>query len=128
MEHNGTGRPTILVVDDDPDIARMLVRMLSRLVPTAHVHAVLSGAQALDVLQAQRTDVVLTDLQMPGMDGTQVLQSVKARWPTTRVIVMSASAANALRQMAQAVQADAYLVKPFSGDEVAQALLPLLGG
>jgi two-component system, response regulator YesN len=127
MEHDGTKPPMILVVDDEFDVGDMLVRLIRRLVPTATVGAVLSAVQAIDVLLVQGTDVVFTDLRMPGMDGVQLTQIIKTRWPTTRVIIFSGSTEQALREIAQTVQADAYLVKPFSRDELATVLLPLLG-
>jgi two-component system response regulator YesN len=127
MEHDGTKPPMILVVDDEFDVGDMLVRLIRRLVPTATVGAVLSAVQAIDVLLVQGTDVVFTDLRMPGMDGVQLTQIIKTRWPTTRVIIFSGSTEQALRDLAQTVQADAYLVKPFSRDELATVLLPLLG-
>ena len=128
MEQDGTEPPAILIVDDDSAVGSMLVRMIGRLLPAATVGTVLSAAQALEVLLVQRTDVVLTDLRMPDMDGAQLTQMIKARWPTTRVIIISASADQILEQIARAVQADAYLAKPFSRDELAKVLFPLLGG
>jgi CheY-like chemotaxis protein len=126
MEHDGTEPPIILVVDDEPDIGDVMVRMIRRLLPTATVGAVLSAAQALEVLLVQRTDVVLTDLQMPDMDGAQLTRIIKTRWPTIRVIIFSGSTDAQLREVAQTVQADAYLAKPFSRDQLAAVLLPLL--
>ena len=126
MEQDGTEPLTILIVDDEPTVGMVLVRMIGRLLPAAAVSAVLSAAQALDVLLLQPADIVLTDLRMPEMDGAQLTQIIKTRWPTTRVILISASADQVLRQIAQSVQADAYLIKPFSRSELAEALLPLL--
>jgi two-component system response regulator YesN len=126
MEGDGTAPPVILIVDDEAEIGTILVRQIRRLLPAAVIGAVLSAAQALEVLLVQPTDVVLTDLRMPDMDGAQLTQLIKTRWPTTRVIIFSGSTEEALRQVMQAVQADAYLVKPFSRDELAAALLPLL--
>jgi CheY-like chemotaxis protein len=74
----------------------------------------------------QRTNVVLTDLFMPEMSGAQFAVIIKARWPTTRVIILSESAERALGETARTVQADAYLVKPFSRDELTKVLMPLL--
>ena len=126
MEYDGTEAPTILVVDDEMELGNMLVRTIRRLVPAAVVGAALSARQAIDVLLTQRTDLVLTDLWMPDMDGAQLAQVVKTRWPTTRVIIFSGSTKQALVEITQTVQADAYLLKPFSRDELAAVLLPLL--
>ena len=126
MEYDGTEQPTILIVDDEMELGTMLVRTIRRLVPAAVVGAVLSATQAIDVLLTQRTDLVLTDLWMPDMDGAQLAQVVKTRWPTTRVIIFSGSTEQALDEIMQTVHADAYLLKPFSRDELAAVLLPLL--
>ena len=126
MQQDGTEPPAILIVDDEVDLGDVMVRMIRRLVPTATVGAVLSAAQAIEVLLVQKTDVVLTDLRMPGIDGAQLTQIIKTRWPTIRVIIFSGSTEQALGETARAVQADAYLVKPFSRDELAKVLLPLL--
>jgi two-component system, response regulator YesN len=126
MEQDGTEPPAILIVDDEFDISDVMKRMIHRLVPAAVVGCALSALQAIEVLMVQRMDVVLTDLRMPDMDGAQLTQIIKTRWPTTRVIVFSGSTDQALRKIAQVVQADAYLPKPFSRAELAVVLLPLL--
>jgi two-component system, response regulator YesN len=126
MERDGTEPPTILVVDDEVEVGDMMVRMIRRLLLASTVGAVLSAVQAIDVLLVQGTDVVLTDLRMPGMDGAQLTQIIKTRWPTTRVIIFSGSTDQALNEVTRRVQADAYLTKPFSRDELAAVLLPLL--
>jgi two-component system response regulator YesN len=127
MEQDGTEPPVILIVDDEVDIGEVMVRMIRRLLPAAVVGAVLGAAQAIEVLLVQRTDVVLTDLRMPDMGGAQLAQIIKTRWPATRVIIFSGSTEEVLSEIAQQVQADAYLVKPFSRAELAKVLLPLLG-
>ena len=126
MEHHGTEPATILIVDDEAAIGDMMVRMIRRLLPDAIVGAVLSAPQAIEVLNAQQIDVVLTDLRMPEIDGAQLTLLIKARWPQTRVVIISGSTAQAVERVMQAVRADAFLVKPFSRGELAQVLLPLL--
>jgi CheY-like chemotaxis protein len=127
MEHHGTEPATILIVDDEAAIGDMMVRMIRRLLPDVIVGAVLSAPQAIEVLNAQQIDVVLTDLRMPEIDGAQLTLLIKARWPQTRVVIISGSTAQALERVMRAVRADAFLVKPFSRGELAQVLLPLLG-
>jgi CheY-like chemotaxis protein len=128
MEHNGAEPPAILVVDDEFDVSDMLVRLIRHLVPTATVSAVLSAAQAIAVLNVQRIDVVCTDVQMPDMSGAELTGLIKTRWPHTRVILLSGSTKLSLRDVERAVQADAYLAKPFSRVELAAVLFPLLEG
>jgi two-component system, response regulator YesN len=126
MQQDGTKPPAILVVDDEVDIGDVMVRMIRRLVPKATVGAVLSGSQAIEVLMVQPIDVVFTDVRMPGMSGADLTRLIKERWPQTRVVIFSGSPDLSLRDIARIVQADAYLTKPFSRDEMAKVLLPLL--
>jgi CheY-like chemotaxis protein len=126
MERDGTEAPAILVVDDEADIGDVMVRMIHRLVPAATVGAVLSAPQALEVLLTQRIDVVFTDLFMPEMSGAQLALIIKSRWSQTHVVIFSGSPDLSLREIAERVQADAYLAKPFSRAELAAVLLPLL--
>jgi CheY-like chemotaxis protein len=103
----------------------MLARMIGRCVPGAVISVVVSGAQAIEMLLRRPADVVLTDLRMPGMGGLQLTETIKTRWPATRVVPVTATAESDLRPGAQSVQADAHLVKPFSS---AQMLAELLRG
>jgi two-component system response regulator FlrC len=80
-------RARILVAEDDPAMQRLLQRIL---VDAGHeVVTVADGLAAVARLE-QPFDVVLTDMRMPGADGTQVLQFVRRRWPATPVIVITA--------------------------------------
>jgi two-component system, response regulator YesN len=127
MDEDAAAQPAILIVDDDPTVGDVIGRMVRRAIRGAKVRVVASGAQALDVLTAQPIALVLTDLRMPGMDGAQLTQAIKARWPTAKVVLISGSTDQLLSQVAQAVQADGYLLKPFSRAELASVLQPLLG-
>ena len=104
---------TILIVDDDPNNRDMLQRRVTR---DGH-HAVLaaSGAQALAQVRQQPIDLILLDVMMPGMDGDEVLQHLKAdvHWRDIPVLMISA-----LDQTASVVRciemgAEDYLPKPF---------------
>jgi two-component system, response regulator YesN len=128
MANLGVAPLTILVVDDEPDVGDVVGRMVKRLLPAADVRVVANAAQALDALTAQPVDVVLTDLWMPVMDGAQLAQTIKARWPTIRVVLISGSSERVLDQAAQAAQADSYLLKPFSRAELATVLQQALKG
>src|SRR5690606_15614176 len=80
----------ILVVDDEPNICRLLQRSLGRLgydVVTAG-----SVPEALDTLEGSRFDLVLTDLRLPGPSGLDLLVEVRTRAPGTRTMLMSAHA------------------------------------
>jgi len=79
---------SILVVDDDPGVRESVAEILRqeqcRVVPAA------DGLQALDALQRQTFDLVLSDVVMPGMDGYELYLRTRERWPDTVVVLMTA--------------------------------------
>ena len=99
----------ILVVDDHRELRETLALILQD--EGYHVTTAGNGRQALAILEENRPDLVLTDLEMPLLDGEGLLQQVRERAPGQAVVVMSGRGA-ALRA-ARTVAADAYLEKPF---------------
>lgn len=71
--------PTVLCVDDEPNILSALRRSLRP--EGVRVLTADSGAEALQVLQADKVDVIISDMRMPGMDGAQLLAQVNEHWP-----------------------------------------------
>jgi DNA-binding response OmpR family regulator len=104
-----------LVVDDDNDIGEMV-----RLALTDEGYEVVfvqNGAAALDIAQEDRFDVILLDMRMPVMDGWSFAQAYRARpGPQAPVIVVTAARDAAGR--AAEIDADGYLAKPFSLEEL----------
>jgi two-component system NtrC family sensor kinase len=77
----------ILLIDDEPDILRVLSRSLQA---DGHdVSTALNGAEGLKVFERLPADIVITDIKMPGMDGLEVLKLVKARAPDSEVIIIT---------------------------------------
>jgi len=109
------GAVRVLVVDDKENYLRLWERILAPadawLVRTAG-----DGAQARALLAAERFDVVVSDIRMPGADGFEVLGAVKARSPDSEVVLMTgyATVADAVRAMK--LGAFDYLEKPFDPD------------
>jgi DNA-binding NtrC family response regulator len=108
--------PTVLIVDDDEDSRGLLEEGLA---PRFQVRAVGSAEEAL-AAEAERFDVVLTDLWMPGMSGQELKGALDARGVAVPVILMSSDA----RVGAIATEAGFfdYLKKPFDLDQVEAAL------
>ena len=109
---NQTRKGTLLVVDDEP-----LKRATLDIELTAAGYRVLQAADpmaALAQLEQQPVDVVVTDWRMPGMDGIQLLDQIKRRWPQTHVIMMTAY--GSVDSAVQAIKRGAYdyVSKPFS--------------
>jgi two-component system response regulator HydG len=111
----------VLVVDDRAEMAEMIADDLSG---RGYVGvAVFSGGEALSVLgAAERVDALVTDVNMPGVDGVTLLRASLRMDPSRPVIVMTAYEALSTAMEASAEGAYRYLVKPFRLDELARAL------
>jgi DNA-binding NtrC family response regulator len=112
--HEAVGR--VLVVDDEPVARKMLSRILTR--DGYEVSVATGGEQALRSLGAQRFDVVLTDLVMPGLDGLGVLREARRLDDGIEVILMTGHASVETAIEAMKVGAFHYLQKPLRPDEV----------
>jgi two-component system chemotaxis sensor kinase CheA len=75
------------------------------------VHTAADGAEALAILDRQRVDLVLSDVEMPGIDGFELLTRVRQRDPELPVVMVTTRGSIADRERAAALGADAYLVK-----------------
>jgi len=82
----------ILFVDDDPEILQGLRRMLRPMRDAWETDFATSGQQALQILEKTPFDLVVTDMRMPGMDGAQLLNEVKNKFPDTIRIILSGQA------------------------------------
>ncbi len=117
---------SILIVDDDPMNRDMLSRRLARedyTVATAE-----GGRVALEMMAAERYDLILLDIMMPEMDGYEVLQRIKAdeRLRHTPVIMLTALSDRESVMRCLKAGADDYLVKPFNMGEAKTRLLRCL--
>ena len=114
--HNET-KSIILVVDDNADMREYLIGMLSQ---NYNVLAATNGREAMNVIQAQRPDLVISDIMMPEMNGFELLNELRRKENTSRlpVIFLSARAGNEATIEGLEAGADDYLVKPFSSKEL----------
>jgi len=103
-------KATILVVDDSPEIQRFLRALLE--LDAYRVETASDGYEALQSLGDVCPDVVLLDLQMPGMDGLETLRRLKASRSNTKVIMCSGVDDPAKIREAAALGAHGYLLKP----------------
>ena len=108
-------RPVVLVVDDDPG-----VRESFRLILEDHydVIDVPDGPTALDTVRASEIDLVLLDIRLPGMDGIEVLERIKAIDEGIEVILVTAVKTVRTAVAAMKLGAFDYLPKPFEEDEL----------
>lgn len=114
----------ILLVDDDPDTRESMSELIEDL--GYHVTTCESGEVALEILPNKQFDLVLTDLQMPGMDGLVLLSRIKFNYPDLPVVIITGYAA--IETAIQAIRegAEDYLTKPSTQDELQHTLKKVL--
>lgn len=108
---------SVLVVDDNADMRAYLVRLLE---PHFTVRTAVNGAEALQQLLTDPPQLILSDLMMPVMDGSELLRRVKQNPATSHIplIFLSARAGQEARIDGLEAGADDYLVKPFAAPEL----------
>ena len=111
---------TVMVVDDDADIVDMTRLVLED--GGYHVTAARSGQEALRALDRERPDLIILDINMPEMDGWQVLRLLQTDDRTRSIPVAMFSIKAEVRDRLHGLQEGAfdYIVKPFSCDELLQ--------
>jgi CheY-like chemotaxis protein len=110
----------VLVVDDDAEVLRPLCSYLEQ--AGYRVSTARDGHEAIDQLRAAHTDVLLTDIGMPKMDGLELCRRAHALLPRLPVVLMSGWASDVDHAKARAVGAQALLAKPFAMQQVCDIL------
>lgn len=115
--HDIPTKPIILVVDDDPTILRLLNEIL---VTSYHPYLAPSGERALVFLERMTPDLILLDLEMPGMNGYDVLRAINSNpaWTEIPVIFLTAQEGRDKEKEALSLGAVDYILKPISPDIV----------
>jgi CheY-like chemotaxis protein len=121
---------SILVVDDEPDVADMFRQRFRREARqgTYALHFAGSGEEALDRLQGPIQPellVILSDINMPGMDGLTLLRQVKQRWPAMSVMMVTAYGDDERRRRASEFGAIEFITKPVDFDHLKAQLTRL---
>jgi CheY-like chemotaxis protein len=101
----------ILVADDDKSIQKVVSKFLGFM--GFQVALAGNGIEALAAFLENSFDLVLTDLQMPAMDGLSLARHIKARSPNTPVILLSGSDRETVRKQAERAPVDSIIFKPF---------------
>lgn len=121
---------TVLIVDDEPHIRMLLEQSLESLEDEGVTLLVASdGQEALDVIRAERPEVVFLDVMMPRRNGFDVCAAVKADpdLAGVTVVLLTAKGQEVDRLRGSEVGADGYMTKPFDPDELHATATRLLG-
>lgn len=115
-------QPVTIVVVDDSRPARSGLQALLTVSPQVKVIGeAANGQEAITLIEQQQPQVVLMDAQMPGMDGIQVAQIIKQRWPAIKVIILTMYPA--YETQVQAAGVDGFLIKGGPIDDLLRAVL-----
>jgi two-component system, chemotaxis family, chemotaxis protein CheY len=119
----------VLVVDDSAAIRKILQRVLRQTgMAIKTIHEAGDGQEALAVLSANKVDLVLTDINMPKMDGLQLLASLKAsaQWRHMPVVMITTEGGETKVSEAVKLGASGYVRKPFTADQIKEKLAGFL--
>lgn len=108
---------SVLIVDDELMMRKLVAKVLTRdgfLVEQAQ-----DGEEALQILAGRPIDIVISDINMPGMNGFELLQAIKKSHPLVSVIMMTAYGDTYSVKDALLLGADEYITKPFQSQEIA---------
>lgn len=119
-----TGRIKVLVVDDELIVRESLIGWLKK--SGYEVGGVEGGRQALALLNEQDYDLVFLDIKMPDMGGIEVLEQIKAAYPQTMVVMITAYGSIETAVQAMKNGANDYLMKPFEPEQLALLVEKLL--
>lgn len=111
---------TIVLIDDEADIREVMTMSLQD--AGYRVLGASTGESGIQLCEREKPEIVITDIRMPGMDGIQVLETIKTRLPDTEVIVATAFGDIDLAIRALQLDASDFITKPISDDALFLAL------
>ena len=119
------GRPRVLVADDEASIRELLSKTLA--LADYDVDVAPDGRAALDRLQATASDLLITDLKMPGLDGLAVIREARRYRPDLPIIIITGFSTEAAAIEALNLGVSGYLTKPFRIPKVLATAAKALG-
>lgn len=113
---------SILVVDDESMQCEILCKILSNMLPEAQVQSANNGLEAYKYMKEYPVDALITDIQMPVMDGMELIQRTAEEMPGTKIVLISAYQEFEYARNALKYGAFDYLVKPFRVETIAKIM------
>ncbi len=119
----------IMIVDDSAAIRKILQRVLVQAgVPVGAVHEANDGNQALEVLKTNKVGLILSDINMPNMDGIELLSRLKADAEYKKVPIVMVTTEGSQARVMQALELGAagYVRKPFTAEQIKEKLVGVI--
>jgi len=121
--------PNLLIVDDSTAIRKILMRVLNQTgIPLGEVLEAGDGKEALKMLEGRSVSLVLSDINMPNMDGIELLRTLRGtpQWSNLPVVLITTEGGQGRVEEAAELGATSYVRKPFSADQLRDKLAALL--
>jgi len=116
----------ILIVDDEEEMA-LILQLALKTLPDCEVVIVASAEQALPLLEQKPFDMVITDYNMPGMDGVTLATRIRQLFPLIAVVMVTAYRSDALFKLAADASLQRVLSKPVNLTELCSLVMQILG-
>jgi len=117
----------ILIVDDEETLTWSMAKSLSKDKDKYEVMIANNGKEALNVLEHERIDLVISDIRMPDINGLDLLVRIKKEFPQTKVIIMTAYGSSDVQKEANRRGSLYYVEKPFEISDIRKIILDLIG-
>ena len=119
----------VLIVDDSAAIRKILQRVLVQAdLPLGRVHEANDGREALEKLHSESIGLVLSDINMPNMDGIELLETIKANgaWKSLPILMITTEGSQERVLQALKLGAAGYVRKPFTAEQIKDKLVGLV--
>jgi two-component system, chemotaxis family, chemotaxis protein CheY len=116
------GMYSIAVAEDNAVVREVLRGIIRQDKSLRLVGEAANGQLALDLVQAQKPDVICLDVLMPGLDGMAVLRKIREEHADTRVIIVTGQATSDVVKEALSLGAHGFVIKPFNADKLLRAI------
>ena len=119
-KHEGDGRATILLVEDDRELRNVGVRVLTK--AGFNVLAAEDAIEAAGVLTQEHVDLLVADILLPGLSGTELAREVRQQYPDVRILFVSGSHHEPALDSIDLVESAVFLPKPYTPDQLIAAV------
>ncbi|PIT99324.1 MAG: hypothetical protein COT74_09985 [Bdellovibrionales bacterium CG10_big_fil_rev_8_21_14_0_10_45_34] len=109
------GQRTVLIVDDESEMCDVINDCIGQ---NHRVFLATSGKEALEILESKKVDLLITDISMPGMNGLELIRSLRERNISAEVITLTGAGSSSDRQTAESLNVYEYLVKPIKNEQL----------